>query len=78
MINIRPDVLKLDCEGCEYDVILNDYQAVKLFEELAIECHPYITGKCLDEVLESLTKDFRCKLLDLGDGAIVHCIRRGS
>jgi len=78
MINIRPDVLKLDCEGCEYDVILNDYQAVKLFEELAIECHPYITGKCLDEVLGPLTKDFRCKLLDLGDRAIVHCIKRGS
>ena len=33
---IEPDVLKMDCEGCEFDVILNDYDYVKLFKELNI------------------------------------------
>jgi FkbM family methyltransferase len=31
----RDVVLKMDCEGCEYDVILNDYEHVKLFNEIA-------------------------------------------
>ncbi|WP_143701287.1 hypothetical protein [Vulcanisaeta thermophila] len=30
---IEPDVLKMDCEGCEFDVVLNDYDAVRLFRE---------------------------------------------
>jgi FkbM family methyltransferase len=34
-------VLKMDCEGCEYDVILNDYEHVRLFRELIFEYHSY-------------------------------------
>jgi hypothetical protein len=30
-------VLKTDCEGCEYDVILNDYEHVKLTEFNGVE-----------------------------------------
>jgi FkbM family methyltransferase len=32
-------VLKMDCEGCEFDVIINDYQHVKPFKELIVEYH---------------------------------------
>jgi len=29
----------MDCEGCEYDVILNDYEHVRLFDEVYFEYH---------------------------------------
>jgi hypothetical protein len=32
-------VLKMDCEGCEYDIILYDYAHVKLFDEIILEYH---------------------------------------
>jgi FkbM family methyltransferase len=32
----EPDVLKLDCEGCEYDIIEHDYETLRLFRELGI------------------------------------------
>ena len=41
----EPDVLKLDCEGCEYDIIEHDYETLRLFRELGIECHPYLRGR---------------------------------
>ena len=31
---VRPDVLKMDCEGCEYDVILRDYETVHWLEQV--------------------------------------------
>jgi FkbM family methyltransferase len=39
LINVRTDVLKLDCEGCEFDVIESDYSTIRLFRELGIEFH---------------------------------------
>jgi len=36
-------VLKMGCGGCEYDVILNDYERVKLFDEVLFEHHAYVT-----------------------------------
>jgi FkbM family methyltransferase len=36
-------VLKMDCEGCEYDVILSEYKYVRQFNELYFEYHAYIT-----------------------------------
>ena len=38
-------VLKLDCEGCEYDIILNDYAHIKLFDEILLEYHANVGGK---------------------------------
>jgi len=43
MYNLWTDVLKMDCEGCEYSLILKDYEAVSKFDQLAFEYHAYNT-----------------------------------
>ena len=53
-------VLKMDCEGCEYDVILNDYEHVRLFDEVYFEYHAYATGIPVDVLLKKLSKNFIC------------------
>jgi len=56
-------VLKMDCEGCEYDVILNDYEHVRLFDEVYFEYHAYATGIPVDVLLKKLSKDFTCQVV---------------
>jgi FkbM family methyltransferase len=51
-------ILKMDCEGCEYDIILNDYEHLKIFKELIFEYHTYTIGKPVSEVLKVLAKDY--------------------
>ena len=55
--------LKMDCEGCEYDVILNDYEHVKLFDEVYFEYHAFITRIPVEMLLKKLSKDFECKIV---------------
>ncbi len=57
---VHTDVLKMNCEGCEYDVILNDYEHVRLFRELIFEYRRWITGIPVKELLNVLSKDFKC------------------
>jgi len=61
-------VLKMDCEGCEYDVVLNDYEHVRLFREVALEYHGDPTP-----LLKAMSNDFDCKLTRLNDVGIIHC-----
>jgi FkbM family methyltransferase len=70
-------VLKLDCEGCEYDIILNDYEHVKAFNELMVEYHADNVGIPVLKLLELLSKDYWCKILR-GDEyvGIIHCTKR--
>ena len=66
-------MLKMDCEGCEYDIILNDYEHVRLFREVVLEYHgdPMV-------LLNVLKNDFECKLCRLGsDVGLIHCKHRG-
>jgi FkbM family methyltransferase len=56
-------VLKMDCEGCEYDVILNDYEHVRVFDEVYFEYHAYITKISIDLLLKKLSRDFVCKIV---------------
>ena len=72
---INPDnaALKMDCEGCEFDVILNDYEHVKLFKELIFEYHSYTVNKPVDELLNVLSRDYRCNMRGI---SIMHCIRK--
>jgi FkbM family methyltransferase len=53
-------VLKMDCEGCEYDVILNNYDNVNKFNEIYFEYHAYKVNKPVDVLLEKLSGDFTC------------------
>lgn len=54
-------VLKMDCEGCEYDIILNDYESIKLFNEILFEHHSYKTGIPVEVLLKILSRDFECR-----------------
>jgi FkbM family methyltransferase len=60
-------VLKMDCEGCEYDVILNDYEHVKLFSEVILEYH----GDLMP-LLNIMKGDYDCSVFD----KILYCRRR--
>lgn len=70
-------VLKMDCEGCEFDVILNDYENVKMFKELVFEYHLHMFDRLLSKLQEVLTKDYYCRTVkehskNLG---IIYCRR---
>jgi len=65
--DIRGAVLKMDCEGCEYDVVLNDYEHVRLFDEVYFEYHAFITKIPVEMLLERLSKDFECEIVSDGD-----------
>lgn len=73
MFNIDPSnaVLKMDCEGCEYDIVLNDYEHVRLFREVVLEYHGDPAP-----LLKTMTNDFDCELTRLNDVGIIHCRRK--
>ena len=69
-------VLKMDCEGCEFDVVLNDYEHVRLFRELILEYHPKSANKSVDDLLMTLNRDYKCEVRGGKDLGIMHCIRK--
>ncbi|ABW02278.1 FkbM family methyltransferase [Caldivirga maquilingensis] len=69
---IEPDVLKMDCEGCEFDVLMNEYDVIKKkFNEIILECHD-AAGSCRD-LLRKLSKDFKCHKVSMGGSKIINC-----
>jgi hypothetical protein len=65
-------VLKMDCEGCEYDIVLNDYAHIKLFDEVILEYHANVGGKP-GKLLKVLSRDYRCKARDF---LTISCVRK--
>ena len=57
----EPYLLKMDCEGCEFDVILNDYEHVKMFKKLVFEHHAKKTGIEYTKLVDKLSSDFHCE-----------------
>lgn len=57
-------VLKMDCEGCEFDVILNDYGSVRLFSEVVFEYHSYATNRSIIELINTMGKNFNCQTIN--------------
>ena len=57
-----PYLLKMDCEGCEAQVILGpERERLRAFEHIIFETHPYITGVSDEELLTSLKElGFEC------------------
>jgi len=76
--NIDEQILKMDCEGCEYNIILRDYDTIKEFDEIEFEYHAYNTKIPVSKLLEKLNKDFECKIIKEKSKNIglVHCIRK--
>ncbi|WOE50992.1 FkbM family methyltransferase [Sulfuracidifex metallicus] len=62
--NLETNVLKMDCEGCEYNLILNDYEAVSKFDQLAFEYHAYNTGMPVYKLIELLEREYNCEFVD--------------
>jgi FkbM family methyltransferase len=57
-----PYLLKMDCEGCEAQVILGpERERLKAFEHIIFETHPHITGVSDEKLLTSLKElGFEC------------------
>jgi len=68
--NFRVRVLKMDCKGCEYDVI-NEVDVLRLFDIVKIEYSGYLRNRTYHElksVLENL--GFVCRVWAHEPGAI--------
>ena len=59
-----PYLLKMDCEGCEAQVILGpERERLRAFEHIIFETHPLNTGVSNDKLLASLKElGFECRL----------------
>jgi FkbM family methyltransferase len=69
-------VLKMDCEGCEYDVVLNDYEHVRIFKELILEFHMDETDALISKLLTPLNKDFSCRIIERDrNTGVIYCIK---
>ncbi|ESQ21248.1 MAG: hypothetical protein CISAcid_07470, partial [uncultured Acidilobus sp. CIS] len=57
-----PYLLKMDCEGCETQVILGpERERLRAFEHIILETHPHITGVSNDKLLVPLKElGFEC------------------
>lgn len=53
--NFPADVLKMDCEGCEFEVILN--KDLTMFNDIIFEHHAEMVGKDCKLLIEKLEKD---------------------
>jgi len=74
-----PYLLKMDCEGCEAQVILGpERERLRAFEHIIFETHPHINGVSDEELLASLKElGFECRLHMAHDPklgvSIYHC-----
>ncbi len=59
-----PYLLKMDCEGCEAQVILGpERERLRAFKHVILEAHPHITGVSNEKLLASLKElGFECRL----------------
>jgi FkbM family methyltransferase len=79
-----PYLLKMDCEGCEAQVILGpERERLRAFEHIILETHPFITGVSNEELLASLKElGFECRLHIVHDPKldvnIYHCRHMAS
>ena len=53
--NFPADILKMDCEGCEFEIILNE--DLTMFNDIVFEHHSKIAGKDFRPLIEKLEND---------------------
>ncbi|MGC9080019.1 MAG: FkbM family methyltransferase [Nanopusillaceae archaeon] len=55
------DLLKMDCEGCEYDIVLHRPETLESFEKIGLEYHIYNTRIPLSRLIEQISRfGFSC------------------
>ena len=76
-------LLKIDCEGCEYDLVLNCYNEIRTFERLLIEYHAYLTGVSHHKLIRKLEADFEIYYINQAMQTrprsligLIYCIRK--
>lgn len=62
MLKDRARALKMDCKGCEYDVVINEPDTLKLFDVLKIEYSGYLRNYTVDEIKSIEALGFRCRV----------------
>jgi len=66
----RVRVLKMDCKGCEYDII-HEIDTLKLFDIIKIEYSGYLRGKTYHELKKTLEDlGFKCRIWAHNEWAI--------
>lgn len=62
--NITPDILKIDCEGCEFDII--KHSDLSIFNEIIFEHHSILVGESYGILINILEKQgFKIKTFDV-------------
>ena len=51
----KPDILKMDCEGCEFEIILNE--DLTMFNDIIFEHHSKIAGKDCKPLITKLKNE---------------------
>ncbi len=57
-----PFLLKIDCEGCEYDLITQEFQSVSRFQNVIFEFHPNMTFQSPKPLFELFAQVYECHL----------------
>lgn len=76
-----PDILKMDCEGCEFEIILNN--DLSMFNDIIFEHHSKITGKNYHQLITKLEEEgfnintypVTVSRIDFKDIGIIHAFK---
>lgn len=79
--------LKMDCKGCEYDVVDNEPDVLKLFDVLKIEYSGHLRGYTVERLIRPIEDrlGFKCRMyahndiavkLGLDKHGMITCVRR--
>lgn len=50
--NFTPDILKMDCEGCEFEII--EHEDLSMFNDIILEHHSFMVKKDAADIIERL------------------------
>ena len=80
--DIKPDMLKIDCEGCEFDIIKSS--DLSMFNDIQIEYHSSLTNLSRDIITNSLKEQgFNIQIqqvfgLSLDEIGIIHAFKNNK